>query len=322
MATRAVEPAPASGPGSPGQAVPIKDALRFGWQALTRRLGFLAACSFIVALVTNVLVWLRPPAPAVPSFSWSHDGVWMLIDFWVGTFFWIGFVNATLRICDNRPAKLGDLISAPSRVLRGFMASLLYFVPMVVLMVALSVLITFVSLVLAFGLSHDVDKLLSRVEDVLLLLLGGGVGLAVLILAVISATRSLVNRQFFGHLLVDEDLGVVESMQRSRTIARPVWRRLLLFDTVLTIGSLLVVAVTYLSVSWLDPMPLPAPFRHSVVPLPKIVRDVLVVGIGFLDSLAAWPLLIAHTFVYRLLVNPAGSPAPYDPPWAAHGPRE
>ncbi len=245
----------------------------------------------------------------------------MLIDFWVGTFFWIGFVNSALRICDNRPAKLADLISAPSRALRGFVASLLYFVPMVVLMFALSVLITFVSLLLAFGLAHGVSDLLSRAGD-LVLLLGGAVGLAVLILAVISATRSLVNRQFFGHLLVDEDLGVVESMQRSRTIARPVWRRLLLFDTVLTVGSLLVFGVTYLALLWLDPMPLPALFRHPVVQLPLVVRDFLLAGIGFLDSLAEWPLLIAHTFVYRLLVHPAESPAPPDPPWAAHGPRE
>jgi len=246
----------------------------------------------------------------------------MLIVLWVGTFFLMGFVGVTLRICDHRPTKLGDLISAPSRVFRGVVASLLYTLPTFVLGFALFLLITFILLVLAFGSSHDIGEFLSRAGNLVLLLLGGGAGLAVLILAVVSATRSLVNRQFFIHLLVDEDLGVVESMRRSRAIAHPVWRRLLFFDTVLAIGSLIVSGVTYLAASWLDPVPLPGPFRHPVLPLSPAVHDVLLAVMGFLGSLAAWPLLIAHTFVYRFVVSRAEPQAPLDPPWAAYGPRE
>lgn len=287
-------PGPLGRPGTAPTGKPsVREALRFGWDTLK------ANTLFFVLVSLALFLAYRAIALAQQLFEKDNALIPALIVFVLvlplSLIIGMGYIRVALKFCDNEKGTVADLVGLPPFSLRFVGGSIAYGAATVGTFVVAEIAVV----LLVLQVRQLLDPSRSLIGVIALT-----AAAAVAIALSIRLLYWVFDRQFFGHVIVDRQLGTRAALKRSASIARGARWRLAIFDA-LPLAAGLVVGVLNLLLS---DEPLTIPGTRYTVPIPSFgaafppaVSSAMREFVGYCALVAGWPTALAHAFFYRQL---------------------
>lgn len=262
-------------------------ALASGCQTIARHLVFFLVSASAADLFARGLLQLQPPIPARPEVQDLKSAApVVLFVLLVGTLTGVAYINVALACSTNRAPAFADLWPGGRSILRFARASVSYGFMTFLLYLAAS---------FAGGTGYAEYVVFTKGGPV-------SIGLAAFGAAALAVGflvgRWLVDRQFFGHLIIDRQLGGNAAFRASVPMARSVRWSLL---SVIIVPLAIATALGAVRVMFTDIPNVPRPLG-----IPRVGQDwppAVVIAVDaalvVLQTLAAWLGVLALTFVYR-----------------------
>jgi uncharacterized membrane protein len=202
------------------QKFSIDEAIQYGWNTMKENIGFFIVILIIVAVVQMV------PSFIVESIKTTMPVLTLVISFLsmlVNMVMGIGLIRIVLKLHDTRNADVGDLFACGPSVFFKYLAGSFFYILIIIGVVVMLVVPEFVAIYKG-GKEHIV-------------LVGLLAALAVVAGAVIL-TWLMLMLQFYGYLIVDQNLGPMAALTKSAAITRGAKGQLLLLWLILGLINL------------------------------------------------------------------------------------
>jgi len=268
----------------------LRDALGFAWRTLIRWLPLFVGIMIAVDLIYHGLelarLWLEARVP--------HGGVVIPVIQWgLGTVLSMAYIRVTLKLFDGERPALSDLHQTPTSLFRFAVTSIAF---------------TLASLGAFFLAYIAVAAVLASYLNIASLHrhfpLPWSVGISALGAATLFGSfrvgRWVLDREFYGHVVVDRGVGPAAAFRASAALARTIrWQ--LLAVLLLFIGIELVFGGIGIVVMDNPPIDPRLPWRppHITAGWPPMVNTALTEVLGGLAVLDIWLLLLTLSFAYR-----------------------
>ena len=193
----------------------IDEAIQYGWNMMKANIGF-----FIIVLLIVFVVQMVPAVisslieKTMPVLSTVISILSGLINLIMG----IGLIHIALKLHDDRNPSLQDLFSSGAALIfKYFVSSLMY--GLIIAGVVIALIAPVAATAVIAGKSH--------------VFLIGTLAAVAIAAGIILVTWLMLKFQFYGYLIIDQNLGAVEALNKSAALTRGAKGQLLILGLVL-----------------------------------------------------------------------------------------
>jgi hypothetical protein len=261
------------------------DAIRFGWNGLWKNLRFFVILMTIVAVLYNLPTLLATfvfDLEAPDGTISYHDSTMRILLAIVSLIIYIilelGLLRIALNFKDNNRAELKDLFREYHLLIKYLLATMIF---------GLMLILPFFLLFLAAAIPNRGTS-----ETIIFIIL--------FLILLTAAVYLFLKYQFYGYLIVDRDLGPVESLRESSRLTKGVLKNLFVFWLEIGLG----IGVAIAMVSIFIVIPVTAILNIISVDLAPMAEDLVSSIIRLLIMVPITKLATAD--IYRRLESRSG----------------